>query len=169
AMGYVHRDLRPGNIYLSRRRGRPGGEFVKILDFGLAKLVEREGEAATTSLGMTFGDPCYMSPEQARGEGIDRRADIYALGVMAYEMVTGQPPFVGKKVFDVLTQHIETAPRPPSEHRPGLPPWLDAIVLRALAKKPEERFITVYRLIEAVREGQSTGAVMTEEAALSLP
>src|SRR5262249_18851685 len=90
AMGYVHRDLRPGNIFLARKRGR---RFVKILDFGLAKLVEREGEAATTSLGMTFGDPCYMSPEQARGDPVDRRADLYALGVMAYEMLTGRPPF----------------------------------------------------------------------------
>src|SRR5262249_3739915 len=79
AMGYIHRDLRPGNIFLSRRKGR---RFVKILDFGLAKLVERDGETATTTLGMTFGDPCYMSPEQARGEAVDRRADIYSLGVM---------------------------------------------------------------------------------------
>src|SRR5262249_41420350 len=85
AMGYVHRDLRPGNIFLARRRGKPG-ELVKVLDFGLAKLVEREGEAAASTLGMTFGDPCYMSPEQARGEAVDRRADIYALGIMAFEM-----------------------------------------------------------------------------------
>src|SRR5262249_5159843 len=125
AMGYVHRDLRPGNIFLARRRGR--SDFVKVLDFGLAKLVEREGEAATTSLGMTFGDPCYMSPEQARGEAVDRRADIYALGIMAYEMLTGQPPFLGQKVFDVLTQHIEAAPTPPSEHKPEVPAWLDAV------------------------------------------
>jgi serine/threonine-protein kinase len=168
AMGYIHRDLRPGNIFLARRRGR-SGERVKVLDFGLAKLVEREGETAASTLGMTFGDPCYMSPEQARGEPVDRRADIYALGVMAFEMLTGKPPFVGAKVFDVLTQHIEAAPRPPSELAADVPAWLDALVLRALAKRPDERFITVYRLIEAVREGQATGAVMTEEAALSLP
>jgi serine/threonine protein kinase len=167
AMGYVHRDLRPANIFLARRRGREG--FVKILDFGLAKLVEREGEAATTTLGMTFGDPCYMSPEQARGDPFDRRADIYALGCMAYEMLTGRPPFVGKKVFEVLTQHLESPVAPPSRLRPDVPLWLDALILRALSKRADERFITVYRLVEAVREGQATGKVMSDEAARSMP
>ena len=84
-MGYVHRDLRPRNIYLAVRRGR--SNYVKLLDFGLAKLVEKEGEAASTSLGMTFGDPHYMSPEQARGDPVDRRADIYSLGCIAYELL----------------------------------------------------------------------------------
>src|SRR6185369_1133208 len=84
AMGYIHRDLRPRNVFLARRRGRDG--YVKLLDFGLAKLVEREGEAASTSLGMTFGDPHYMSPEQAHGEPVDRRGDIYSLGVIAFQM-----------------------------------------------------------------------------------
>src|SRR5205085_5200203 len=78
AIGYVHRDLRPRNIYLAVRRGK--ANFVKLLDFGLAKLVESDAQAASTSLGMTFGDPRYMSPEQARGDRIDRRADIYQLG-----------------------------------------------------------------------------------------
>ncbi len=167
AMGYIHRDLRPGNVFLARRRGREG--FVKILDFGLAKLVEKDGEAASTNLGMTFGDPCYMSPEQARGEPVDRRADIYALGVMAYEMLIGAPPFVGKRVFDVLTQHLETQPIPPSKKRPEVPLWLDAIVLRCLAKRPDDRFVTVYRLVEAIRAGEATGHIMTDEAARSMP
>jgi outer membrane biosynthesis protein TonB len=167
AMGYIHRDLRPGNVFLARRRGREG--FVKLLDFGLAKLVEKDGEAASTNLGMTFGDPCYMSPEQARGEPVDRRADIYALGVMAYEMLLGAPPFVGKRVFDVLTQHLETQPVPPSKRRPEVPLWLDAIVLRCLAKRPDDRFVTVYRLVEAVRAGEATGYIMTDEAARSWP
>ncbi|HKA90220.1 MAG TPA: protein kinase [Haliangiales bacterium] len=167
AMGYIHRDLRPGNVFLAHRHGRDG--FVKILDFGLAKLVEKDGEAPSTNLGMTFGDPCYMSPEQARGEPIDRRADIYALGVMAYEMLIGAPPFVGKRVFDVLTQHLETQPVPPSKKRPEIPLWLDAVILRCLAKRPDDRFITVYRLVEAIRAGDATGHIMTDEAARSMP
>src|SRR5262245_28886617 len=167
AMGYIHRDLRPGNVFLARRRGKDG--FVKILDFGLAKLVEKDGEAASTNLGMTFGDPCYMSPEQARGDPVDRRADIYALGIMAYEMLTGGPPFVGKRVFDVLTQHLDTQPGPPSRKRSDVPLWLDAVVLRCLAKRPEDRFVTVYRFIEALRAGEATGDIMSDEAAKSMP
>lgn len=167
AMGYIHRDLRPRNVFLSRRRGREG--FVKLLDFGLAKLVEREGEAASTSLGMTFGDPHYMSPEQAQGSAFDRRADIYAMGVIAYEMLLGAPPFTGKKVFDVLTAHLEQDPPPPSQRRPEVPAWLDAIVLRMLAKRPDDRFVTVYRLVEALREGQTTGRIMSDDVARSHP
>ncbi len=167
AMGYVHRDLRPRNVFLTRRKNRE--RFVKLLDFGLAKLVEQEGEAASTSLGMTFGDPRYMSPEQARGEAIDRRADLYSLGVIAYEMLTGKPPFVGKKVFDVLTQHLEAPPPSPSQVRGDVPAWLEAVVLRMLAKRPDERFVTVYRLVEALRDGQAKGTIMSADAAQSMP
>lgn len=163
AIGYIHRDLRPRNVFLSVRRG--SANFVKLLDFGLAKLVEREGEAATTSLGMTFGDPKYMSPEQARGEGLDRRADIYSLGCIAYEMLIGEPPFTGGRVFDILSRHVDAEPMVPSMRRPDVPAWLDATVLRMLAKSPEERFVTVYRLVEALRQGLATGATMSGETA----
>ena len=167
AMGYIHRDLRPRNVFLARRRR--GDLFVKLLDFGLAKLVEKEGDATSTNLGMTFGDPRYMSPEQAQGEHFDRRADIYALGVIAFQMLVGQPPFVGEKVFDVLTKHLEDAPPEPSSVREDVPTWLDAIVLRMLAKDPEERFVTVYRLVEALRDGQNSGRIMSDDAARSMP
>jgi serine/threonine protein kinase len=150
AMGYVHRDLRPRNLWLSARRGRKG--FVKLLDFGLAKLVENEGRAASTSLGMTFGDPKYMSPEQARGEAVDRRADIYSMGCIAYEMLVGEPPFVGGKVFDILTRHTDTLPGEPRERRDDVPAWLNDVIMRMLAKKHEDRFITVLALIEALRQ-----------------
>ncbi len=163
AMGYIHRDLRPRNIYLAQRRGR--ANFVKLLDFGLAKLVEKEGEAASTSLGMTFGEPKYMSPEQARGEPVDRRADIYSLGCICYEMLVGQPPFTGGKVFDILSRHVNTMPPPPSERRNDVPAWLDAAVMRMLAKRADERFITVYRLVEALRTGLNTGEIMPGETA----
>ncbi len=163
AMGYIHRDLRPRNVFLASRRGRDG--YVKLLDFGLAKLVEREGEAASTSLGMTFGDPHYMSPEQAHGEPVDRRGDIYSLGVIAFQMLTGRPPFLGEKVFDVLTAHLENTPPTPSTLRADVPAWLDAVVLRMLAKSPEDRFVTVYRLVEALKEGQQTGHIMPDDLA----
>ena len=110
AIGYVHRDLRPRNVYLAMRRGK--ANFVKLLDFGLAKLVETDASAASTSLGMTFGDPRYMSPEQASGDRIDQRADIYQLGCVAYEMLTGSPPFSGNRVFDILTKQVTEPPAP---------------------------------------------------------
>ena len=89
-LGYVHRDLRPRSIFLTRRRGRQ--DFVKILDFGLAKLVQPEVDAQRTAMGMTYGDPRYMAPEQARGEAADRRADIYSLGATLYEALVGDTP-----------------------------------------------------------------------------
>ena len=165
AMGYVHRDLRPRNIFLALRRGKGGKPFVKLLDFGLAKLVEKEGEAASTSLGMTFGDPHYMSPEQARGDSIDRRADIYSLGCIAYQMLVGEPPFTGGKVFDILTRHVDQSPADAAVRRPDLPTWLSRAVMRMIAKRPDERFITVYRVIEALRQGADSGLIMPDEVA----
>jgi serine/threonine protein kinase len=163
AIGYIHRDLRPRNIYLAVRRGK--ANFVKLLDFGLAKLVETDAQAASTSLGMTFGDPRYMSPEQARGDRIDRRADIYQLGCMAYEMLTGSPPFTGNRVFDILTKQVNEIPAPLPTRRPGVPLWMEAGVAKMLAKDPENRFATTTRMVEALRRGLETGEVMEEEVA----
>jgi serine/threonine-protein kinase len=163
AIGYVHRDLRPRNIYLSVRRGK--ANFVKLLDFGLAKLVEVEGQAASTSLGMTFGDPRYMSPEQARGDHIDRRADIYQLGCVAYEILTGAPPFGGSRVFDILTKQVTEIPEPLPTRRSGVPLWMEAAVTKMLAKDPENRFATTTRMVEALRRGLETGEVMEDEVA----
>ncbi|HEU5056260.1 MAG TPA: tetratricopeptide repeat protein, partial [Kofleriaceae bacterium] len=131
----------------------------------LAKLVEKEGEAASTSLGMTFGVPHYMSPEQARGDSIDRRADIYSLGCIAYQMLVGDPPFTGGKVFDILTRHVDQAPVDAAVRRPELPTWLSRAVMRMLAKRPDERFITVFRVIEALRQGSASGLIMPDEVA----
>jgi eukaryotic-like serine/threonine-protein kinase len=163
AVGYIHRDLRPRNIYLAVRRGKPN--FVKLLDFGLSKLVESDSHAASTSLGMTFGDPHYMSPEQARGDRIDRRADIYQLGCIAYEMLTGDPPFTGKRVFDVLSRQVTEAPLPLPSKRAGVPLWMEAAVARMLAKSPDDRFATTSRLIEALKLGVERGEVMEAEVA----
>ncbi len=163
AIGYVHRDLRPRNVYLAVRRGK--ANFVKLLDFGLAKLVETDAQAASTSLGMTFGDPRYMSPEQARGDRIDRRADIYQLGCVAYEMLTGAPPFTGNRVFDILTKQVTEIPQPLPTRRPGVPLWMEAAVAKMLAKDPENRFATTTRMVEALRRGLETGEVMEDEIA----
>ena len=163
AIGYVHRDLRPRNMYLTTRRGK--ANFVKLLDFGLAKLVEVEGQAASTSLGMTFGDPRYMSPEQARGDRIDRRADIYQLGCVAYEMLTGTPPFGGSRVFDILTRQVTETPAPLPDRRAGIPLWMESAVAKMLAKSPDDRFATTTRMVEALRRGLETGEVMDDEIA----
>jgi serine/threonine protein kinase len=163
AIGYVHRDLRPRNVYLAVRRGK--ANFVKLLDFGLAKLVETEGQAASTSLGMTFGDPRYMSPEQARGDRIDRRADIYQLGCVAYEMLTGAPPFSGNRVFDILTKQVTEIPVPLPTRRPGVPLWMESAVTKMLAKDPENRFATTTRMVEALRRGLEAGEVMEDDVA----
>lgn len=163
AIGYVHRDLRPRNILLSVRRGQ--ANFVKLLDFGLAKLVDSDQQAASTSLGMTFGDPRYMSPEQARGDRIDRRADIYQLGCVAYEMLTGEPPFTGDRVFDILSKQVTETPTPLPTKRAGIPLWVEATVARMLAKNPDNRFATTTRLVEALRRGLATGEIMDEDVA----
>jgi serine/threonine-protein kinase len=163
AIGYVHRDMRPRNIYLAVRRGK--ANYVKLLDFGLAKLVETDAQAASTSLGMTFGDPRYMSPEQARGDRIDRRADIYQLGCIAYEMLTGTPPFTGNRVFDILSKQVTEIPQPLPTRRPGVPLWMEAAVAKMLAKDPENRFATTTRMVEALRLGLETGQVMEDEIA----
>src|SRR5580704_695992 len=163
AIGYVHRDLRPRNVYLAVRRGK--ANFVKLLDFGLSKLVETDAQAASTSLGMTFGDPRYMSPEQARGDRIDRRADIYQLGCVAYEMLTGAPPFSGNRVFDILTKQVSEAPAPLPTRRPGVPLWMESACARMLAKDPDNRFATTTRMVEALRRGLETGEVMEDEVA----
>ncbi len=151
-LGYVHRDLRPRSIFLTRRRGRQ--DFVKILDFGLAKLVQPEVDAQRTAMGMTYGDPRYMAPEQARGEAADRRADIYSLGVLGFEMLVGEPPFKGGGTFEVL-QKVLDAPVPRvRERRPDSPPWLESVVRTALAKRPGERFQTVAQLLDALGRKQ---------------
>jgi serine/threonine-protein kinase len=136
----IHRDLKPENIQLTTVRGQK--DFVKILDFGIAKLREPEfDKMALTMQGQVFGTAEYMSPEQATGEELDGRSDLYAVGILAYEMLTGDPPFLGTPM-EVLRAHVKSKPRPPSsklkEHH--IPPALDALVLRCLAKDPDERY-----------------------------
>ena len=166
-LGYVHRDLRPRNVFLVTKRGR--ADFVKLLDFGLAKLILPDAEAKQTAMGMTFGDPRYMSPEQARGETIDRRSDIYSLGAIAFEMLTGSPPYTGSGTFEILQQHLD-APVPKVRDRRGdCPQWLDAAVQRALAKKPSGRYDTVAQFLEAIRTQPKPGAAPAKAPVAAAP
>jgi eukaryotic-like serine/threonine-protein kinase len=162
-LGYIHRDLRPRNVFLITRRGR--ADFVKLLDFGLAKLVLPEAEAKQTAMGMTFGDPRYMSPEQARGDQLDRRADIYSLGAIAFEALTGVPPYSGGGTFEILKQHLDAPVPRPRDRRPDCPAWLDAVVHKALAKKPDERFGAVVKLLECLREQKAPASDDADEKA----
>ena len=130
----VHRDIKPDNVLLS-------GKHALVTDFGVAKAVsESTGESSLTSLGVALGTPAYMAPEQAAGDpNVDHRADIYAVGVLAYEMLTGRPPFTGSTPQSVLAKHITQAPEPATTHRPTVPPALDELILRCLHKKAADR------------------------------
>ncbi|MEO6953728.1 MAG: protein kinase [Polyangia bacterium] len=145
--GYIHRDLRPRNVFLSVRRGQP--DFVKLLDFGLAKLVVPDVDTKQTALGMAFGDAHYMAPEQARGGTIDARSDVFSLGIVAFEMLTGSLPFPGTSPFDVVQQLLDGAVLRMRE--PGVPHWLAAVVEKALEKVPSNRFEKMGAIIACLR------------------
>jgi serine/threonine-protein kinase len=139
----IHRDLKPDNIHISQAKG--GRDRVTIVDFGLAKVI---GTSRLTRAGMVFGTPHYMSPEQAMGEITDHRADVYALGVVMYEMFTGRVPFEADSYMGVLTKHMYMAPTPPSQLTgTAALGALEAILLRCLEKKPEQRYPTLRDLI----------------------
>ena len=142
--GIVHRDIKPENIYLENR---PTPDFVKVLDFGIAKIVSGEGLGgssgpALTAAGQTLGTLEYMSPEQLMGAQLDGRSDLYALGILSYEMVTGALPFICKTPGEMITAHLKTMPPPPSQMAPdrGIPPLLDRVILKLLAKKRDDRY-----------------------------
>jgi tRNA A-37 threonylcarbamoyl transferase component Bud32 len=142
--GIIHRDLKPDNLFLA---GTPGGpaprEICKVLDFGIAKIVHDQGgvDALETQAGTVFGTPRYMSPEQAQGKSLDPRSDLYALGVLLYQMLVGKAPFVDDDAVVVMARHIKTIPVPPADAAPdaGIGAELSAVVMRALAKDPAER------------------------------
>ena len=149
--GIVHRDLKPDNIVLVERAGKK--DFVKVLDFGIAKRAKEEdqNEQKLTQQGMVLGTPPYMSPEQFTGQPIDARSDIYSLGVMAYEMVTGKLPFHANTAWEWATQHMTQPPIPIESLAEGMraPAAMRASIQRALAKSPGDRFQTVTEFGEA--------------------
>jgi serine/threonine-protein kinase len=146
AAGIVHRDLKPENVFLvgGMTGGRASGD-VRVVDFGAAKIV---GSSRVTRQGIVFGTPHYMSPEQASGQPVDHRADIYALGIIMYEMFTGRVPFEADTYMGVLTQHMYVQPVPPSQVIPAGRELgaLEDITLTCLRKKPEERYQTMAEL-----------------------
>jgi serine/threonine-protein kinase len=142
AKGIVHRDLKPDNLFVVPEPTNPGSEHIKVLDFGIAKLQSNvNSQHVKTRTGSLMGTPIYMSPEQCLGtKDIDWRSDIYSLGAILYEMLTGQPPFVSEGFGALLNMHMNQAPVPPRKLEPSVSPGLDEAVLKMLAKKPEDRF-----------------------------
>jgi eukaryotic-like serine/threonine-protein kinase len=147
--GIVHRDLKGGNIMIATRAHQ---KVVKLLDFGIAKLIHPEpGEAGLTTAGRRLGTPSAMAPEQFRGDPVDARTDIYALGVLLYRLLTGQLPFPGASSEEIERSHLN-APAPPPSRVAPISPAMDAIVLRCLEKKPERRYPSATDFICALRE-----------------
>ena len=148
-LGLVHRDLKPANMFVAVRGGE--ADVAKVLDFGLVKLTRDPGAAELTSDMTVSGTPLYMAPEQAVGDrALDARADIYALGGMMYFALTGQPPFTGENAMAIMMAHGRDPVVPPSQVRPGVPADLESVVLRCLAKKPEDRYPSVKAMGEAL-------------------
>ncbi len=147
AIGIVHRDMKPENIFLMQRG--PDPNFVKVVDFGISKMLDRS-ESSVTETGTALGTPFYMSPEQCQGQHIDGRADIYSLGVILFKALTGEYPFADK-TYPMMILKICTEPPPPlSDYRADLPPQIQAILDRMLAKRREDRFATCSQLRAAL-------------------
>lgn len=135
--GIVHRDLKPDNVFLIHRDNQD--DFVKVLDFGISKHGATPENLRITRAGSIIGTPEYMAPEQAAATAVDHRCDIYAFGVLAYEMMTGTRPFQGETALATLIKHQSEPPERPSRRNPGLPPAVERLILKALVKKPEGR------------------------------
>ncbi|MFN7131730.1 MAG: serine/threonine-protein kinase, partial [Myxococcales bacterium] len=145
ARGVVHRDLKPENVFLVRRGQQQ--HFVKLVDFGIAKILS---VASATMAGLMVGTPEFMAPEQWGGQEVDGRTDLYALGMIAYQLATGALPFVANDVFGYFRAHRELAPTPPRQLNPEVPRALEAAILKALAKDPADRFQTAAQFREAL-------------------
>jgi serine/threonine-protein kinase len=154
--GIVHRDVKPANIMITKTGA------VKVMDFGIARAVS-DGQAAVTQTAAVIGTAQYLSPEQARGEAVDARSDVYAAGCVLFELLTGEPPFTGDSPVAVAYQHVREDPRPPSAVNPRVPPALDAIVLKAMAKGPANRYQSAAEMrgdLVRVLSGQRPAAPM---------
>jgi serine/threonine protein kinase len=147
SLGIIHRDVKPANVMLIPDEGklRP-----KLLDFGLAKEIDAAEKETLTQAGMVFGTPSYLSPEQAAGGKADARSDLYAAGVMLFEMVCGRRPFVNKDPLDTVRDHLSTPPPKPRSLAPGISEPLEQVMLRALAKEPAARFQSADAFIAAL-------------------
>jgi serine/threonine protein kinase len=152
SVGLVHRDIKPGNVMLNRRG------VVKVMDFGIARAMQ-SGVTSMTQTGMVVGTPQYLSPEQALGRGVDERSDLYSVGCMLFELLTGRLPFDGDSPLAIAYQHVQETPPSPSQFNRAVLPAVDALVARALKKNPAERFPTA----EAMRD-ESDRVIRGEQA-----
>jgi beta-lactam-binding protein with PASTA domain/tRNA A-37 threonylcarbamoyl transferase component Bud32 len=156
--GIVHRDIKPANVMLTTPNGG-----VKVMDFGIARAVA-DTSATMTQTAAVIGTAQYLSPEQARGETVDARSDLYSTGCLLYELLAGRPPFVGDSPVSVAYQHVREAPVPPSQLDPELTPEIDAVVLKALAKDPDDRYQSAGEMkadIARLLSGEQTTAQRT--------
>ncbi|WP_229880963.1 protein kinase domain-containing protein [Streptomyces alanosinicus] len=160
--GIVHRDIKPSNIMLT------GPDTVKVLDFGIAKAFTETATRITGS-GAAIGTPAYLSPEQINGSEIDHRADLYAMGCLLHELLTGQPPFRGESSFAIMHQHLFAAPEPVSRLRPRIPPAVEAVILRALGKDPKERYADAGQMRAALVDALTQASLPTLQATAPAP
>jgi hypothetical protein len=152
--GIVHRDLKPDNLFIVPDENDPARERIKVLDFGIAKLqVHAMGDSVKTRTGTLMGTPVYMSPEQAMGtREVDHRSDVYSLGVILFEMICGKPPFFSEGFGELVHLHLNVPPPSPRSLMPTLSPGAEALILKTLAKKPDDRFPSMVALQEAIKQ-----------------
>jgi serine/threonine-protein kinase len=151
--GVIHRDIKPDNIMVL---GSPGAEEIKLMDFGIARMMDSGNTANLTRTGMIMGTPAYMAPEQAEGATISERTDIYALGVVLYEMLTGSVPFKASTPSAVLIKHLQEQPARLRKIRREVPPLIERLVMQALEKKPEKRVKNMHAVVEELQEANGT-------------
>ena len=177
-MGVIHRDLKPENLMMLRQKNDDEKEayVVKVCDFGIAKITEKDddpkpagpaGQKLTTQ-GLVVGTPEYMSPEQARGEKLDPRSDIYSMGIILYQLITGRTPFTGDNALAIVLKHITEVPDAPSVHYTGVHKGLEAITLKAIAKHPNDRFQSARAMRSAIREALDGRPAPVDIAAATL-
>jgi serine/threonine-protein kinase len=152
--GMIHRDIKPDNIFICEQGSQH--DVPKLLDFGLVHTVDDDEPSSVrlTQEGQIMGTPLYMSPEQVTGEEIDARSDLYSVGTLAYFLLTARPPFEGKNPQSVMYARIKRAVAPPSAHRENIPQDLEQVVLRCMAREPEERFSDARSLERALASCQ---------------